>query len=418
MTAGPHVPVVLPSWRPLPRCLACGGENLREYFRAPDQPLANSFVDHPMLGHVPNKFPLGLSVCVDCWHSQNVGVVDADILFQDYPYVSGTSFTLRDYFRKFAVRVESEVTGLGGRPLRVLDIAANDGSLLRAFKIRDHEVLGVDPARNLVEISAKAGVTVLPWYWEFVPEHRLGGKFDVIIAMNVLAHVPNPALFLRLAALSLKQGGRIYIQTSQANMVANAEFDTCYHEHLSFFSASSFDRLAERCGLTIAKFETVPIHGTSYLVQLVRDKPGRRYVTFKDAEERAGLNDLAIYDEFAGRAKIRADQAKDVIDIYRHKGYPIVGYGAAAKGITFVSFAGISLDRIVDDSPLKQGKFTPAGTPIVKLADAGDQVLWVITAWNFREEIVAKIKAARPGIADVFLTYFPTVSIEDPEQYK
>lgn len=416
MKPGPQCLVGLPPCRPLTRCLACGGENLREYFRAPDQPLANSLVDHPMLKHLPAKYPLGLNVCLDCWHSQNLVAVDRDLMFKEYLYVSGTTDTLRDYFRQFVIKVESEMTGLGSHPLRVLDIAANDGSLLRSFKSRGHEVLGVDPAQNLVAVAAKAGITVLPWYWEMVPEYRLGGKFDVIVAMNVLGHVENPALFLRLAALSLEPAGRIYIQTSQADMVVNAEFDTCYHEHLSFFTTSSFSRLAERCGLTITKIERMPIHGTSYLVQMARDGVTRpRRLATTDSERQAGLYDLGRYDRFQEWVQERVDQVKSTIEIYRAKGYPIVGFGAAAKAITFLNFAGIKLDLFVDENPLKQAKRTSAGTLIMDRVDhPNGPVLWVITAWNFRDEIIAKIKAKRVTTGDVFLTYFPEVVLEDP----
>jgi SAM-dependent methyltransferase len=341
-------------------------------------------------------------------------------MFREYLYVSGTSQTLRDYFRQFVIKVETELTGPGSHTLRVLDIAANDGSLLKAFKSRGHEVLGVDPAQNLVAVAAKAGITVLPWYWEMVPEYRLGGKFDVIVAMNVLGHVENPALFLRLAALSLEPGGRIYIQTSQADMVVNAEFDTCYHEHLSFFTTSSFSRLAERCGLVITKIERMPIHGTSYLVQLGRDGVTRpRRLATTDAERAAGLYGLALYDGFQDRVRERVDQVKSTIEIYRAKGYPIVGFGAAAKAITFLNMAEIKLDLIVDENPLKQGRYTPDGTRIADwIGETPGPILWVVTAWNFAAEIMVKIKARRPDAGDAFLTYFPQVIVEDPELFQ
>jgi SAM-dependent methyltransferase len=405
-------------FRTLTHCLACGGENLRPYFRAPDQPLANSLTD--LADATWPTYPLGLNLCIDCWHSQNFVAVNRDLMFREYAYVSGTSQTLRDYFRQFVIKVETELTGPGSHALRVLDIAANDGTLLKAFKSRGHEVLGVDPAQNLVAVAAEAGIKVLPWYWEMVPEYRLGGKFDVIIAMNVLGHVENPALFLRLAALSLEPGGRIYIQTSQADMVVNAEFDTCYHEHLSFFTTASFSALAERCGLTIVKIERMPIHGTSYLVQLGRDgvtKPRRLATT--NAERAAGLYGLTLYDGFQQRVQERVDLVKSTIEIYRAKKYPIVGYGAAAKAITFLNFSGIQIDSIVDENPLKQNRYTTAGTRIEgwtgQWSRATGPILWVVTAWNFAPEIMAKIKAKRPDAKDAFLVYFPQVIVEDPE---
>lgn len=400
------------------RCLACGSENLRPYFKAPPHPPANALragVDVDQ-----TRYPLGLNVCIDCWHSQNVIALDPEMLFADYPYVSGTSKTLRDYFETFVTLVENDMVSENpDQKLRVLDIAANDGSLLAAFKARGHEVLGVDPAANLTAISEKAGVTVLPWLWERVPEHKLGGKFDVIIAMNVLAHVENPALFLRLARLSLKPYGRLYVQTSQAKMIERGEFDTVYHEHLSFFTARSLDALIARCGLTLLGIDHVPIHGTSYLASMMAGSPSNLSRDIAITERAAGYYDLALYDGFQARAVDRAVTARTAIDEYRARGYRVIGYGAAAKAITFLNFAGIELDAIVDENPMKIGRFLPLqDTQIVPLDSIiGDgPILWVIGAWNFKDEIMGKIHDWRPGNRDAFMTWFPEVSIEDPEQ--
>lgn len=404
------------TYRTLNKCLACGSENLRPYFRAPDQPPANMLRPDGMPPVMP-RYPLGLQVCVNCFHSQNLVAVDPEKLFSDYLYVSGTSHTLRDYFEQFVDRVEGDFMP---RKLRVLDIAANDGSLLAAFKARGHEVLGVDPAENLTPISETAGVTVLPWFWEQIPEHKLGGKFDVIIMMNVLAHVANPALFLRLARLSLNPGGRIYVQTSQARMIERGEFDTVYHEHLSFFTARSLDALMGRCGLTLLGVERVPIHGTSYLATMAAGAPfSTEQSEIVTTERAAGYYDLALYDGFQQRAADVAARAGATIDIYLAKDYQIVGYGAAAKAITFLTFAGIELDVIVDDNPLKVGRHLPM--LLTKIVDQwrgnSEPVLWVIGAWNMKDEIMGRVHDLRPGNHDAFLTWFPEVMVEDPEAF-
>lgn len=408
------------TYRTLSKCLACGSDNLRPYFRAPDQPPANMLRPEGMPPVMP-RYPLGLQLCVNCCHSQNLVAVDPEKLFSDYPYVSGTSQTLEDYFEQFVDRVEADFMP---RKLRVLDIAANDGSLLAAFKARGHDVLGVDPAQNLAALSKEAGVEVLPWFWERLPEHYLGGQFDVIIMMNVLAHVANPALFLRLARLSLNPGGRIYAQTSQARMIERGEFDTCYHEHLSFFTSQSLNHLVNRCGLTLLGIEHVPIHGTSYLATMVNG-PGYNLQATEPllTERAAGYYGLALYDGFQKRAEAVAARAGASIDIYRAKGFRIVGFGAAAKAITFLNFAGIELDAMVDENPLKQGKLLPMQNTRIsdlggfRLLDMPPRILWVIGAWTMRDEIMAKIHDVRPGATDAFLTCFPEVMVEDPEAF-
>lgn len=408
------------TYRTLTKCLACGSEDLRPYFRAPDQPPANMLRPAGMPPVIP-RYPLGLNLCVACFHSQNLVAVDPESLFSNYLYISGTSNTLRNYFEEFVDRVEGDFMP---RKLRVLDIAANDGSLLSVFKARGHEVLGVDPAENLTELSEKAGISVLPWRWEAVPEHRLGGKFDVIIMMNVLAHVANPALFLRLARLSLNPGGRIYVQTSQARMIERGEFDTVYHEHLSFFTARSLDALMGRCGLTLLGVERVPIHGTSYLATMAAGAPfSTEQSEIVTTERAAGYYDLALYDGFQKRAEDVAARAGASIDIYRAKGFRVVGFGAAAKAITFLNFAGIELDAMVDENPLKQGKLLPMQNTSIsdlggfRLLDMPPRILWVIGAWTIRDEIMAKIHDMRPGATDAFLTWFPEVMVEDPEAF-
>ena len=363
------------------------------------------------------RYPLGLAVCLDCFHSQNLGAVDPEILYRDYPYVSGTSATLRNYFRQFVDDVEADFMP---RKLRVLDIAANDGSLLEVFRAHGHEVLGVDPAKNLVEIAAEKGIEVLDFPWERVPSQRLGGKFDVIVAMNVLGHVRRPSLFLQLCRHALAPGGRIYVQTSQARMVERGEFDTVYAEHLSFFTAKSLNTLVSRCDLSLIDLKRVPVHGTSYLATM---GPGVQIFQFEhdlvDTEEAAGYYRLETYDGFQKRADDLAAQVRSAIEVYRAKGFEIAGYGAAAKGITFLTYAGIELAWIVDDNPLKVGKFVAnLPTSIISMPASGKRVLWVIPAWNMAAEIRAKIEAARPGARDAFLTYFPELIVDDPEAYQ
>jgi len=398
----------------LDACLACGGPRLSPYLDLGAQPLANSYHDGST---ALDNYPLGVSLCGDCFHTQLTVAVNPDLMFRNYLYVSGTTTTLSRYFEDFVLRAERDLGA--GRPLRVLDIASNDGSLLEKFKQRGHVVQGVDPAENLRPLSEAKGVPTLVSYWDEDALRQSGGNFDVIVAMNVLAHITYPADFLALCRRALAPGGRIYIQTSQAMMVKNGEFDTIYHEHHSFFTVRSFLALAARAGLSIADIEHVPVHGMSYLVQLVQAGEAKATAVADFAvgrmETDSGYYDPETYERFTGRALATRDKVSELVAWSRQAGYAIGGYGAAAKGMTFLNFAGLDLDYIVDDNPLKVGLLTPGRDIRVvgpdHLETAGENTVFVILAWNFYEEIMRRIQARRNNARDYYLTYFPRVNL-------
>jgi len=394
----------------LRHCLACGSDNLHRYLDLGAQPLANAFTSEPT--EVPS-YDIKINVCMSCWHSQQAIAVDPEILYRDYAYASGTSKTLRDYFTAFVERVEQDV-GKSGRKFHVLDIASNDGSLLRAFAHKGHFVAGVDPASNL----SPEDIPTIHAFWgdgiEEQMESRNWSSFDVIVAMNVLGHVSDPLKFLTLAKKYLAPGGRIYIQTSQAEMLKNADFDTCYHEHLSFFTANSFKTLASRAGLHIVDIEHVAIHGTSYLVSLSADpasSAGGYYVWQR--EKSLAYYNLDLYATLQSKFDVHVEHVRSTMALLKREGRVLAGYGAAAKAMMFLNYAYLDLAFIMDDSPLKQGKYCPGiGSPVLGEIPSVGKIAWIITAWNFRTEIIARIKAARPECDDKFLTYFPKVTLE------
>jgi len=407
---------------PLAACLACGGSSLHTYADLGMQPLANDF----HVGRDPGEvFPLGLRVCFDCWHSQQIGVVDPDRIYRDYPYASGTSESLRHYFHEFAYKVEGDFEIDRNDPddvLTVLDIASNDGSLLTCFSEFGHHVQGVDPSQ-LAKKAIKAGIPTIHDYWcepssiDALAAHP--GGYNVVVAMNVLGHVDDPLEFLRLCKSVLASGGRIYIQTSQAHMLRNAEFDTVYHEHISFFTARSFLALASRAGLAVDAISYAPVHGTSYVVELVdrQTQAGDDSFPILLDERLFGLYNDGVYQGFAARMNELIDHAASTLDLARREGFRLVGYGAAAKGMTFLNASGIELDFVVDDAPLKIGKYCPGSRiPVVGPSDArvNDQrpFFWLILAWNMRDEIVQRIKMRRSGpTGDRFMVCFPKVMV-------
>jgi 2-polyprenyl-3-methyl-5-hydroxy-6-metoxy-1,4-benzoquinol methylase len=396
----------------LNECLCCGSKNLTMTLDLGVQPMANSFLVNEDDEEL--TFPLQLNLCRDCFHLQLSHAVNPDLLFRNYLYVSGTSQTLKDYFDWFA---QLSFDLVQGKPKTVLDIACNDGTQLDVFKAKGLVTYGIDPATNLHPISSKNHNVICDYFTKTHVEYYKNQHIDIINAQNVFAHNSYPLEFLQQCKEIMHNNTVLFIQTSQANMVQNNEFDTIYHEHLSFFCANSMNELAKRAGLHLVDVAKTPIHGTSYLFVFTKT-PRAVNIDHILAEERdLGLQDPVTYVKYAEKCHQVLVDLKNTIAEYRAAGFVIAGYGAAAKGMTLVNFGDIHLDFIIDDNPLKQGKFTPGTHDPVVSIDILDEcndlnVAFIPLAWNFFTEIKSKIKTKRDRKEDVFIRYFPNISIE------
>jgi hypothetical protein len=396
----------------LKECLCCGSEKLKLVLDLNEQPLANSF--KKTAEESEPTFPLCLNICEDCTHLQLSHAVNPDLLFKNYLYVSGTSQTLRDYFDWFA----KETLTYAPDAETVLDIACNDGSQLNSFKTLGLKTYGVDPAENLHPLSSANHDVVCDYFTDKYAYHYGSKNLDIITAQNVFAHNSYPLEFLKQCKEIMHDASVLFIQTSQADMIRNNEFDTIYHEHLSFFNASSMSALAHRAGLYLIDIRKTPIHGNSYMFVFKKTVEDTSKVDAVLAEERAlGLQDMNTYLAYSDRASTIVEDLKQTIMHYRTLDYLIVGYGAAAKGNTLLNFGEIHLDYIIDDNPLKQGLYSPGmSTPVVPIDKLDDytetKVAFVPLAWNFFTEIRKNIKNKRDREGDVFIRYFPTINIE------
>jgi 2-polyprenyl-3-methyl-5-hydroxy-6-metoxy-1,4-benzoquinol methylase len=302
-------------------------------------------------------------------------------------------------------------------PTSVLDIGCNDGSQLDAFKRIGFTTYGVDPATNLHTVSSGKGHDVKCDFWP--TQHIFDTQFDVITTQNAFAHIPDPLTYLQSAASCLKHDGMIFISTSQADMVLNGEFDTIYHEHISFYNAASMKALADRAGLCLIDVVKTPIHGTSYIFILAKTpKNQQRIENILAMEAAAGLINGSTYRTWANDVTELISNLRDTVTEYQSNGYTIVGYGAAAKGMTLINASGIELNCVIDDNPLKQGLYCPgADIPVVDInwltdLDTSTKVLFIPLAWNFYREIKSKILKVRSNPNDLFMTYFPKIKIE------
>lgn len=397
----------------LTECLCCGSERLKLVLDLNEQPMANSYKKAPEDDEL--YFPLRLNICEDCTHLQLSHAVNPDLLFKNYLYVSGTSQTLRDYFDWFAKRTLEYFEAV---PTSILDIACNDGSQLNSFKALGLKTYGIDPAENLHKLSNTNHEVVCDYFTDKYTYHYKNKNLDIITAQNVFAHNSYPLEFLLECKEIMHDKSRLFIQTSQADMIRNNEFDTIYHEHLSFFNSNSMKALADRAGLHIIDIQKTPIHGNSYLFVLAKNTGARPSVQYQlDQEREQGLQDMNTYLAYADRCYTVVEDLNNTIAHYRDLGYVIVGYGAAAKGMTLLNFGQTTLDYIIDDNPLKQGLYTPGmNIPIVSIDLLEElrerQIAFVPLAWNFFKEIKGKIKSNRDVAGDVFIRYFPTIKVE------
>lgn len=389
------------------RCRACFGDNLKEVLDLNVQPLANNY--HK--GEDQENFPLKINMCRSCFHVQLSVVVDPDLMFKNYLYVSGTSKTLNKYFEDFVDLCEEYTESKG----RVLDIACNDGTQLDKFKEKGWDTYGIDPAENLFELSSKNHHIICD-YWSVPLANEYENKFDAITAQNVFAHVADIHAFLNAAHLALADAGHLFIQTSQADMILDSQFDTIYHEHLSFFNTKSMKTCANLLGFSLIDVRKTDVHGGSYVFVLRKGTHDESLANKRlEYESSRGLFEMETYDKYAEKCKKVVEDFRKEVDNFRQKGFKIIGYGAAAKGNTFLNFADITLDYIVDDNELKWDLMTPGQNISIKNPEClkeenPDKIVIVPLAWNFFKEISTRAN----NIANrnlTFIKYFPEVEV-------
>lgn len=390
-----------PAARPLHRrretCRGCGGRSLRDFLSLGPQPLANAFLSGPAEFAAEQRFPLDVFYCADCRLVQLADVIDPATLFGHYLYVTGTSETIAQHNEAYA-RHTRDLLRLTPRDL-VVEIASNDGSLLSCFRTLGIRTLGVEPAQNIAALASARGIETVNRFFNAEAGRELrvsAGEARAVLANNVLAHVDEPLDFLEGCRNLLAPDGLVIVEVPYArDMLERVEYDTIYHEHLSYFAIAPLSRMAAEAGLRIVRVDRVPVHGGSIRVHFglgAGDAPAVGAAIAE--EERAGVTAWASWEEF-GRATARNREAlvKQLEDL-RARGARLAGYGAPAKGNTLLNYCRIGPELLpftVDRNPLKVGLFTPGMhlpvRPVEALAEERpDHVL--ILAWNFADEVV------------------------------
>ena len=388
-------------------CRICENKDLLCVLDLKQQPLANDFKKNNIVKE--HTYPLELMLCEECYHLQLSIVVNPNILYKNYMYLSGTSQTLTNYFTELADYIINKTVKNG----TIVEIACNDGTQLNIFKQKGWSTIGVDPAENLSIISS-INNDIYCDFWNEKVANNINSKYtniDVILAQNVLAHTHDVNEFIKSCKVIMNPETKLFIQVSQANMVRDNQFDTVYHEHLSFFNINSMNYLINKHDLYINKITKPSIHGVSYLFEISKfNDNNSNLIELLEEEKNIGLNDGNKYNIYSNICKKRAMEFKMAIYEYIKKGYTIVGYGASAKGNTLLNYLKLSdeIEFIVDDNNNKHNLLTPGSNILVcdkKSLINYEKLAILMITWNFKDEIIKKIQGVRGDKITEYIYY-------------
>jgi SAM-dependent methyltransferase len=382
-------------------------------------PPSNAYLKAEDLQKPERYFPLRLFVCDQCWLVQTEDFAQADELFAaDYAYFSSTSTSWLDHAARYSSMITKRLN-LNENSL-VIEIASNDGYLLKNFVSAKIPCLGIEPTVGTAAAAKKLGVPVLEEFFGEKMAKGLAAKgkaADLIIGNNVYAHVPDINDFTRALRAALKPGGTITLEFPHLmELLAHNQFDTVYHEHFSYLSLTTVSRIFEVAGLRVFDVEQLSTHGGSLRIYGCHKNDARAtepaVAGLLKKENQAGLQDLNTYLGFQARAdRVKNDFLTFLIE-QKKQGRKVAGYGAAAKGNTLLNYAGIKPDLlpyVCDAAESKQGKFLPGShipiLPPSAIAERKPDVI-VILPWNIADEVRAQLAPARAWKAH-FVTAVP-----------
>jgi SAM-dependent methyltransferase len=392
----------------LPVCRFCRNPIRRTVVDLGMSPLCESYVEAARLDDMEPFYPLHVRICDSCFLVQLRAYVPPEEIFTEYAYFSSYSTSWLEHARRYADMI-SERLPLG-RDKLVVELGSNDGYLLQAFVERGIPVLGIEPAGNVAEVAVERGVPTVVAFFGADTARRLaaeGRRADLLVANNVLAQVPDLNDFVAGMRLLLAPGGVATIEVPHLlRLLDRNQFDTIYHEHYSYFSLGTLQRILSAHGLTIFDVEELSTHGGSMRVYAAHaDRHGvpvdGSVADLLAREDAAGLSTPEPYASFAARVEETKRRLLEVLISIKREGKSVAGYGAPGKGNTLLNYCGIRgdlVDYTVDRNPYKQGRFLP-GThiPIAhpsKIAERRPDFI-LILPWNLKDEIIEQLSFVR-----------------------
>lgn len=390
------------------KCRHCGARLRLPFIDLGAAPPSNSYLTREQLRAPEKWYPLQVLVCENCWLVQTEDYVGASELFtDDYAYFSSISTTWLDHARNYVAAMTDRLK-LGPRSL-VAEIAANDGYLLQYVRERGIPCYGVEPTKSTAAAARQKGLHIIEAFFGKELAAELAGKghqADLIVANNVLAHVPDINDFVAGFAILLKPSGIAAFEFPYLlNLVRENQFDTIYHEHYSYLSLTAVAEIFRANGLIVIDVEQLPTHGGSIRVFAQRSdaasSAGKKVGTMLAQEQKAGVRQAAFYAGFQQRAEATKNALLAFLLEQKKARRRVGAYGAAAKGNTLLNFAGVREDLlpyVADRSSTKQGKYLPGSRiPIVSetylLSDKPDWIL--VLPWNLRSELEVQLAVAK-----------------------
>lgn len=384
-------------------CRVCEGTDLVKVLDLGATPPAAAFLKKEDLEKPEKTYPLALYFCRTCSLAQLLDVVDPEILFKDYHFLTGASAPSVAHFKKYAKDVILPL--VTSKDDLVIDIGGNDGVLLSFVKDRAR-VLNVDPADNLSSLSEEKGVPFYPAFFSSKTADRLILKYGhakVVVANNVFAHVdPLRDIFKGVARLIGESGVFIFEVHWAKHLLDEGCFDQIFHEHLCFYSLHAAKYLVEASGMKIFDVEIVPMQGQSLRIFVSKRRPpSKRVADILEQERARGMTKEAAYHTFAEKVRTNKEKVRTLLKELKAQGKKIVGYGAPAKGSNLLNYYRLgteTLDYLTDTTSLKQGLYSPGmHIPVVHpdrlLSDTPDYI--VLLSWNFKDFILATEKPLR-----------------------
>jgi hypothetical protein len=397
-------------------CRVCNSDKLKPYIDLGKLPLSNNLCN--TVYDNPERFPLKVLLCEDCGLSQLSIVVDPEVLFGHYVYRSSINEGYRNHCRAMAVELKERYS-LNEKSFMV-DLAGNDGCLLYEFKSEiGLNVLNVDPAKNLASVCVEKNIPVMSEFWSERVSQRIVsqyGRVDLITATNVFAHIDDLNDFMRGVNVLLKSNGVLVMEFPYLiDFIGNNEFDTIYFEHLSYFSISPLNELCNQLGLTLLDVEKQDIHGGSVRVHIGYGE--QKETVLKFIENEKYYKTIEPYIQFSKSSYNTINEFRNKITELNKAKYRVAAFAASAKGNTLLNCASITnvnIEYIVDETEEKRYKYSP-GTHIpifpMEAIQRNPPDYLVILSWNFKEEIIAKVKKA--GYTGKFIIPIPTFKIID-----
>src|ERR1700754_1188157 len=409
-------------------CRLCGTALQDTFVDLGMSPPCESFVPADEIGNMEAYYPLHAFVCRECLLVQLEEHVSPEHIFEEYAYFSSYSDSWVEHARRYC-DMAADRFGLNAESL-VVELASNDGYLLQHFVKKAIPVIGIEPAINVAKVAVEKGVPTVTRFFgtslagEIVAEGKMA---DLIVGNNVLAQVPDLNDFVAGMKLLLKPQGVITLEFPHiATLIAESQFDTIYHEHFSYFSLMTIEKMARLHDLKVFDVEELPTHGGSLRIYLChRDENihrEERVDALRMAEFKAGLDLVETYTSFGEAVRTTKRNLLSYLIQLKNAGKTICGYGAPGKGNTLLNYCAIGtdfLDFTVDRNPYKHGRFTPGMHVPIKAPEAIDEFrpdYILILPWNLKNEIIHQMR----HIGDwggKFIVPIPNVQIIDPREY-